>query len=116
MSAFLQTISLFSESRFWRIKGEVKIQENFGGMASLLLFLVVGILFGMKMVDDVFKRSKVLIESQRLIGTTPFEGAISTDLSNPHIQPTMIAFKADSRYYSMNTYYTHKNGSETLTL
>ena len=81
----------------------------------MLLFFIVGVVFAIKMAD-VFKRSKVLIDSQRMIGTNTFEGAISTDIHNPDLQPTMMAFKAESLYYTMNTYYTYKNGSETLTL
>ena len=43
MSSVLEAINLFPEIRFWRIKGESQIQHTSGGLASLLLFVLIGI-------------------------------------------------------------------------
>ena len=79
----------------------------------MILFLIVGAVFVVKMVD-VFKRNTVLINSQRTIGTTTLEADISTVQDNPELQPTMLAFKANSLFYSMSNRYTTSKNSEVL--
>ena len=42
---------MFPESRFWRVRGSAKVEDTFGGCASLILFIIVSVLFCLKMID-----------------------------------------------------------------
>ena len=81
MTSLLQSISLFPESRFWRVKGEAKVQDSFGGIASLLLFITVGAILTVKMVD-VFKRNTVTVSTEETIESSSVEGVIQTSEIN----------------------------------
>ena len=115
MPNILQRISLFPETRFWRVKGSAKVEDTFGGVASLLLFLVIGAVLIVKMVE-VFNRSVVFVNTERTIGKTTFEGDITTIQNNNSLNPTMMAFKANSQHYGVTAQYISKGSSAVLQL
>ena len=115
MPNFLQRISLFPETRFWRVKGSAKVEDTFGGVASLLLFLVIGAVLIVKMVE-VFNRSVVFVNTERTIGKTTFEGDITTIQNDKSLNPTMMAFKANSQHYEVTSSYLSKSSATVLQL
>ena len=66
MPSLLSSISLFPETRIWRIRNESQVKHTFGGLASILLFLIMGSLFMVKMVEVFKKKTMTVIEERRI--------------------------------------------------
>lgn len=97
------------------MKGEAKVQDSFGGIASLLLFITVGAILTVQMVD-VFKRKTVTVRTEETIESSSVEGVIQTSEINENTRPTMVAFKIDSFLFDYHATYKSQNGTQNIAL
>ncbi len=62
MSSFVESVSLFPETRFWKMGKKSEINNFFGGCATLLLLIIIVAVFGFKL-KEVFSRTKITATS-----------------------------------------------------
>jgi hypothetical protein len=62
MSSFVESASLFPETRFWKMGKKSEIKNFFGGCATLLLLIIIVAVFGLKL-KEVFSRTKITATS-----------------------------------------------------
>jgi hypothetical protein len=60
MSQMLQSISLFPETRMWRVQGNPWIQHKCGGIATVFIFIGLVAIMAISLID-VFNRSQSIV-------------------------------------------------------
>ena len=62
MPSLISAISLFPEKQFWKVGERSELKHTCGGIVSLFLFLIIGIIFVVKLRDVCQKQIMSVIE------------------------------------------------------
>jgi ABC-type phosphate transport system auxiliary subunit len=105
MSSSLQAISLFPETRMWRVKGSPWVQHRCGGIATILVFLGLAAVLAVSLIG-VFNRSQSIVTEQKQTSSTGVVQTITTNQSSQSNRPFMMAFYSGSgtAYSIISTY------------
>ena len=89
MSSFLKSISLFPETKLWRIKGEPEVKHAFGGAATIIMFAIICTILAFKLIE-VFKKDTIIVTTDKTIHVSNVLGTVTTSQNNPQIRPLMF--------------------------
>ena len=107
MTSLIESISLFPETRIWKIKKQPEVRHIFGGIVSILLFIAVGVIFTVKLIE-VFDRKTLTVREDRRIGTEELRTTINTYQKESESKPVMMAVNNMSGAYEITAAYVNK--------
>lgn len=96
----IQALSIFSHSQLWRVRGKRQVSNTFGGVVSLLIYALIGVLLVLKLIE-VF--SKATIANSTTYSTAKSIDAVNTEFISENIStyqndsinfPFMIALES----------------------
>ena len=109
MSSILAAISIFPETRMWRVKKEPQVNHVCGGIATIIL---VGVVLAITIIQvrDVFSRTKITVSHERKVDIGS-HSVLSTYQNDPTLKPIMIAVDTLGMTEAIVEYV--KNGTPT---
>jgi hypothetical protein len=89
----LESISLFPESRFFRVKGDPEVNHTCGGCSSIIVILACVAILAFKLIE-LFGKSTITYSSETEISLIPQMTTISTYQNDTQYDPFMMAVHA----------------------
>jgi hypothetical protein len=88
--SMIKNCSLFPYANWWRLDGKSELKNTCGGIATIIIFVLIGAIFALKLVD-VFKKSKITVNQTLLVNSfTPLSN-LTTFQNETASSPFMLA-------------------------
>ena len=108
MSSFLASLNIFPETRLWRIRKQPQFDYICGGIATIILALVIIVILGFQL-NDVFKRNNATVTHQQVASPGSYL-TLTTNKADPSNQQIMIAVNTQNAQSGL---FYYQNGNST---
>ena len=96
MSSVLEALNLYPESRFWRVRGSPSVSNVAGGVATLIVIVLMSA-FAVAQLVTVFNKTNMNVNS--LSQSIQENSTVTAEATNSSSRPFMVAVEQQSNMF-----------------